>query len=130
MEKITNCDQFNYQLLARLQQDCDYYLGFGARNKKYLWALDEAEQIQKMKSLYNALPEKPVWISMADIERYEAAMLPKEAGAAGEFTETSASALLQSGVDDYCNQVCGGGNCGSGTLCQYGIDPQTHMPPT
>lgn len=71
-----NSDKFNYQLLSRLQQDCEYYLGFGARNKKHLWALDEAEQIQKMKELYAGLPEKPEWITLADIERYEAAMVP------------------------------------------------------
>lgn len=46
------------------------------------------------------------------------------------FAETSAEALADSGVTDYCNQVCGGGNCGTGDLCQYGIDHKTHMPPT
>lgn len=66
---------FNYQLLARLQQDCEYYLGAGARNSKHLWALNEAEQIQKMKDLYAALPEKPVWLTLKDIEQYEAAMI-------------------------------------------------------
>lgn len=66
---------FDYQLLARLQQDCKYYLGFGGRSKKHLWALDEAEQIQKMKELYAALPEKPEWITLADIENYELAMV-------------------------------------------------------
>ncbi len=73
---------FDYQLLGRLQQDCEYYLGFGARNKKHLWALDEAAQIQKMKDVYAALPEKPEWISLADIEMYEQAML-------GSGTETN-----------------------------------------
>ncbi len=68
-------DTFNYQLLSRLQQDCEYYLGFGARNKKYLWALDEAEQIKKMRDLYAVLPEKPAWITLADIDKYEAAMV-------------------------------------------------------
>ena len=43
--------------------------------------------------------------------------------------ETDYDALVASGVTDYCNQVCGGGNCGTGTLCQYGIDEKTHMPP-
>jgi len=66
---------FDYQLLARLQQDCEYYLGAGARNKKHLWALDEASQIQKMRALYAGLPEKPEWITLEDIEEYEAAML-------------------------------------------------------
>ena len=46
------------------------------------------------------------------------------------IAESSAEALAQSGVTDYCNQVCGGGNCGTGEVCQYGIDHQTHMPPT
>lgn len=68
-------DTFNYQLLSRLQQDCEYYLGFGARNKKYLWALDEAEQIKTMRDLYAVLPEKPAWITLADIDKYEAAMV-------------------------------------------------------
>lgn len=69
--------EFNYQLLGRLQQDCEYYLGHGNRDKKRLWALDESEQIAKMKELYEAFQEKPEWISLADIERYEAAMVAK-----------------------------------------------------
>ncbi|WP_088510978.1 LPD11 domain-containing protein [Burkholderia ubonensis] len=68
-------DVFNYQLLARLQQDCEYYLGFGHRAKKHLWAGDEAEQIQKMKELYEGFSEKPEWLTLEDIERYEAAMI-------------------------------------------------------
>lgn len=66
---------FNYQLLGRLQQDCDYYLGNGGRAKKHLWAGDEAGQIKKMKELYEELPEKPEWLTLAAIERYEAAMI-------------------------------------------------------
>lgn len=46
------------------------------------------------------------------------------------FAETSAEALAEAGVTDYCNQVCGGGNCGTDEVCQYGIDAQTHLPPT
>ena len=72
---MSDLDTFNYQLLARLQQDCEYYLGFGARNKKHLWALDEAAQIQKMRELYAVLSEKPEWITLTDIDRYDAAML-------------------------------------------------------
>lgn len=45
------------------------------------------------------------------------------------ITETDASALRASGITDYCNQVCGGGNCAGAGLCQYGIDSKTHMPP-
>lgn len=66
---------FNYQLLSRLQQDCDYYLGHGNRAKKHLWAGDEAEQIAKMKEIYASLPEKPEWITLEQIAQYEAAMV-------------------------------------------------------
>lgn len=68
---------FNYQLLSRLQQDCEYYLGHGNRSKKHLWALDEAAQIKKMKELYEGLREKPEWISLEEIERYERSMIAK-----------------------------------------------------
>lgn len=71
-----NCgDAFNYQLLARLKQDCEYYLGHGNRAKKHLWAGDVAEQVAKMKALYAGFSEKPEWISLEDIEQYEARML-------------------------------------------------------
>ena len=75
MDTTSNDARFNYQLLSRLQQDCDYYLGFGNRAKKHLWAGDEAEQIAKMREIYNALSEKPEWLTLEDIDRYEAAMI-------------------------------------------------------
>lgn len=75
MAEGNDCNVFDYKLLSRLKQDCDYYLGCGSRHKKHLWAQDETAQIQKMKELYAALPEKPEWITLADIERYEAAMV-------------------------------------------------------
>lgn len=70
----TERDTFGYQLLGRLVQDCEYYLGNGNRAKKHLWAGDEVSQIEKMKELYAGFAEKPKWITSADIERYEAAM--------------------------------------------------------
>ena len=33
MEQVSDCNEFAYQLLSRLKQDCEYYLGFGQRNK-------------------------------------------------------------------------------------------------
>lgn len=68
--------KFSYMLLGRMQQDCEYYLGAGGRAKKHLWALDEAAQITKMRELYASVPEKPQWISLDDIARYEAQMIP------------------------------------------------------
>lgn len=70
--------KFDYQLLGRLKQDCDYYLGHGNRAKKHLWAGDEAAQIQKMREVYAVLPEKPQWITLERIDEYEAAMTPPQ----------------------------------------------------
>lgn len=70
-------NRFDYQLLGRLQQDCEYYLGNGNRAAKHLWAGNEAEQIAKMKELYNRLPIKPEWLTLEKIEQYEAAMIVK-----------------------------------------------------
>lgn len=38
------------------------------------------------------------------------------------------SELHEQGITDYCGQVCGGGECGSGATCLYGVDPRTHLP--
>lgn len=67
-------DAFQYQLLGRLKQDCDYYLGHGNRAKKHLWAGDETAQITRMKELYDDFLEKPKFISLEDIELYDVAM--------------------------------------------------------
>lgn len=69
-----------YQLLDRLRQDCEYYLGNGNRNSKYLWAGSELEQIEKMRELYNKFPDdlKPECITIEDINKYEDKMLSKE----------------------------------------------------
>ncbi|HDR9103387.1 TPA: hypothetical protein QDB04_000106 [Burkholderia vietnamiensis] len=75
MATTDNDATFDYQLLARLQQDCEYYLGHGNRAKKHLWAGDEAEQIAKMKELYEGLSEKPEWLTLEQIAQYEAAMV-------------------------------------------------------
>ncbi len=60
----------SYQLLSRLKADCDYFLGAGGRAEKHLWAGNVGEQIAKMRELYNALPEKPEWLTQEDIDHY------------------------------------------------------------
>lgn len=73
-KEILNADEtFRYQLLSRLKMDCDYYLGYGNRNKKHLWAGNEKEQIETMKKLWNTFPEdgKPEWLTWDDIAQYE-----------------------------------------------------------
>lgn len=68
---------FRYRLLSRLQQDCDYYLGYGNRSKRCLWANDEKQQIDTMIALHNSFPkgEKPQWLTMDEIKEYQKEML-------------------------------------------------------
>lgn len=66
----------DYRLLSRLKADCDYFLGAGGRAEKHLWAGNVREQIAKMRELYDALPEKPEWLTMEDIDRYAQRMEP------------------------------------------------------
>ena len=68
--------RFDYMLLSRLKQDCDYYLGYGNRAEKHLWAGDVDSQVAKMRELYAALPEKPEWLTADQIDEYERRMAP------------------------------------------------------
>lgn len=74
-ENNTNLE-YNYMLLDRLKQDCEYFLGNGNGNADTLWAKDIDEQIAKMKELYNSFAddEKPEWITIEDINNYEKKM--------------------------------------------------------
>lgn len=74
-ENNTNLE-YNYMLLDRLKQDCEYFLGNGNGNADTLWAKDIDEQIAKMKELYNSFTDdqKPEWITMEDIDNYEKEM--------------------------------------------------------
>ena len=67
-------NEYNYMLLSRLKMDCEYFLNYGHRNPKHLWAGSVDDQIMKMKDIYHKLDEKPEWISMDDIEEYEKQM--------------------------------------------------------
>lgn len=74
VEVEPNKMEFEYKLLSRLQQDCDYFLNTG--NEKRLWAGSVDAQIAEMKKLWNSFPEnkKPEWISYEDILSYEKRM--------------------------------------------------------
>ena len=67
-------DRFNYMLLDRLRCDCEYYLGYGGRCAKQPWAHDEQKQIDKMRELYDLVPEKPEWLTREQIDEYAAKM--------------------------------------------------------
>ena len=64
----------DYVLLDRLRADCDYFLGAGGRSEKHLWTGNVHAQIKKMRELYDALPEKPEWLTTEAIDRYAAQM--------------------------------------------------------
>ena len=64
----------DYVLLDRLRADCDYFLGAGGRSERHLWAGNVHAQIKKMRELYDALPEKPEWLTAEAIDRYAAQM--------------------------------------------------------
>lgn len=67
---------FNYQMLDRLKQDCEYFLGAGNRQEKSLHQGSIEKQIEYMKALYNSFEkdEKPEWCNMQDIKNYKLRM--------------------------------------------------------
>lgn len=67
-------DEFKYQLLGRLEADCGYYIEYNVSESK-LWALNAVDQINFMKDIYASLEEKPVWITLEEINNYEKQMI-------------------------------------------------------
>ena len=64
--------KFQFQLLDRMRQDCEYFLGNGNRHEKFLWAGNVDDQIKAMRDLQSRL--NPEWLSKEDIDRYESQM--------------------------------------------------------
>lgn len=71
--------KFKYQLLSRMKNDCNYYLGFGNRNEKSLWSESVGQHITDMKALLESFdrPNKPEWLTIMDIWEYEIKMTNK-----------------------------------------------------
>ena len=67
----------DYRLLGRLRADCEYFLGAGNRAEKHLWAGSVYAQIVKMRELYDALPQKPEWLTKEMIDDYADRMAPQ-----------------------------------------------------
>lgn len=69
--------QFRYMMLSRMKSDCDYYLGYGNRNERDLWAKDEKKQLDYMQKLYDSFPEgeKPEWLTQEELDNYKTRML-------------------------------------------------------
>ena len=68
--------RFAYMMLDRMRSDCEYYLGYGNRYAKHLWAADERLHIAYMKEIWNRFPEdgKPEWLPFEKILDYEKQM--------------------------------------------------------
>ena len=73
-DAVLHGPEFMYRRLSILKSDCDYFLGAGERHQKHLSEGGIEAQIAKMRELYNAVPEKPEWLTAEDIDRYEARM--------------------------------------------------------
>ena len=67
----------NYLILDRLRADCEYFLGAGNRAEKHLWAGSVYAQIVKMRELYDALPQKPEWLTKEMIDDFADRMAPQ-----------------------------------------------------
>lgn len=65
-------EKFRYQLLSRMQSDCNYFLGNGNRCEKHLWGQEVEAHIAYMKALWLSFPvgKKPEWLSYEEIEVY------------------------------------------------------------
>ncbi len=72
---------FNYQLLGRLQADCEYFLGNGNGHVKHLFHGSTTEHIDGMLELHNDFPanKKPEWLTIEQIHEYKKNMLALEA---------------------------------------------------
>lgn len=73
-------ETFRYQLLGRMQTDCNYFLGNGDGHNKFLWGGNVETQIAYMRALYDSFPndKKPEWLSIEDIDNYQKEMIEKE----------------------------------------------------
>lgn len=71
---LSRDDEFRYMLLDRMRQDCEYFLGFGGRSARVLWAGDVDMQIEYMRAIWNSFKVKPEWLSMEQIEDFKRRM--------------------------------------------------------
>lgn len=78
---LSRGDRFRYRLLSRMEMDCRYYLSYGNRCPKFLWANNEKEQIEYMKAIWRSFPAngKPQWMTYTEILGYEQAMMEGQA---------------------------------------------------
>lgn len=76
LEKNPGDNTFKYQLLSRLQSDCNYFLGNGNRCENHLWSGCVENHIADMKALWHSFTHegKPEWLTDVEIYEYERRM--------------------------------------------------------
>ena len=80
--------EFEYRMLGRLQQDCEYYLGAGGKDAEHaLYYHDEKRHIEEMKNLYDKVPIKPEWLSEEKLKEYEKLLLNTNGDILQEFND-------------------------------------------
>lgn len=69
-------ETFRYQLLDRLMMDCKYFLGYGNRQEKCLWAGNVTDHIIAMQIIWRSFPydKKPEWLTWDQISEYATLM--------------------------------------------------------
>ena len=97
-ELLAHDSNYRLMLLGRLRCDCDYYLGFGNRSVKHLWAQDVKEHIACMKALWESFPadQKPR-LSYEQILDYERQMVPQKASLDSHIQSAAARTVSSSG---------------------------------
>ena len=71
--KITeSSEKYRCELLNRLCTDCDYFIGYGDRHIKHLWAGNVSDHIEAMRIIYDSFAndKKPKWITLDQIKKY------------------------------------------------------------
>jgi hypothetical protein len=72
--EVEHTQKFQYQMLSRLQMDCDYFLGHGNRVVKHLYYPSVEEHITEMKKIWEVLKDKPEWLTAQQMTDYESNM--------------------------------------------------------
>ncbi len=71
VKNVITQDEFNYMLLSRLISDLDYFLGYGNKSIKHLWAVSIKDQFLEINKIYNNISIKPIWLTRKQILNYK-----------------------------------------------------------
>ena len=66
-------DKFRYMMLGRMLADCRYFLGYGLRSTKNLWALDVDKHLRFMDIIYGMI-DQPDWLTVTEFNAIKSAM--------------------------------------------------------